>query len=112
MTALFPQHFLAMWTPGLPEIIVILLVVLLLFGGKKLPDLARGLAKGLRIFRDEVKGIQTDLEEDEGPEGPSSRDESRQDERSAQQDQPSDSGEQSEGTTSPQQPSDRQDDRT
>ncbi len=44
------------------EIIIIVLVVLLLFGGKKLPELARGLAKGLRLFKDELKGIKTDIE--------------------------------------------------
>ena len=35
-----------------PEMILIFLVVLLLFGGKKLPELARGLGKGLREFKD------------------------------------------------------------
>lgn len=44
------------------EIGIILLLVLLLFGGKKLPELARGLARGMRIFRDEMKGVKTDME--------------------------------------------------
>ena len=48
---------------GWKEVLVILAVILLLFGGRKLPDLARGLARGLRTFRDEMKGIKTDLEE-------------------------------------------------
>ncbi len=39
---------------GWPEIIVILVVLLLLFGGKKLPELARGLGRGLRTFKEEV----------------------------------------------------------
>jgi sec-independent protein translocase protein TatA len=38
------------WLGG-PEIIVILVVVLLLFGGKKIPELARGLGKGIREFK-------------------------------------------------------------
>jgi sec-independent protein translocase protein TatA len=38
-------------------------VVLLLFGGKKLPELARGLAKGVRIFRDELHGTTKDIED-------------------------------------------------
>ena len=50
---------------GWPEVLVILAVVLLLFGGRKLPELARGLARGLRTFRDELKGVKKDLEEDE-----------------------------------------------
>jgi sec-independent protein translocase protein TatA len=48
--------------PGYWEVIIIVLAILLLFGGKKLPELARGLGKGLRIFRGELKGIQEDLE--------------------------------------------------
>lgn len=41
---------------GGPEVIVIVLVVLLLFGGKKIPELARGLGKGIREFKDASKG--------------------------------------------------------
>jgi len=36
---------------GMPELLIILLVVLLLFGGRKIPDLARGLGEGVRNFR-------------------------------------------------------------
>lgn len=50
---------------GTPEIVVIFLVVLLLFGGKKIPELMRGLGKGVREFRDASKGIN---EEDQGKE--------------------------------------------
>jgi sec-independent protein translocase protein TatA len=45
------------------HVVVILLVVLLLFGGKKLPELARGLARGMRIFKDELHSVKKDLEE-------------------------------------------------
>ena len=38
------------------EIILIILIVLLLFGGKKIPELARGLGKGIREFKDASKG--------------------------------------------------------
>jgi len=38
------------------QIIVILLVVLLLFGGKKIPELASGLGKGIKNFKDAVEG--------------------------------------------------------
>jgi len=41
------------------EIVIIALLILLLFGGKKLPELARGFAKGLR----ELKGVKTDITE-------------------------------------------------
>ena len=51
--------------PGHWEIVIIVLAVLLLFGGKKLPELARGLGRGLRNFKDELSGIKKDVEESE-----------------------------------------------
>jgi sec-independent protein translocase protein TatA len=45
---------------GPTEIILILLVVILLFGAKKLPDLARGSGRALRIFKAETKGLIDD----------------------------------------------------
>ncbi|MEE4256935.1 MAG: twin-arginine translocase TatA/TatE family subunit [Bacteroidales bacterium] len=47
--------------PGTWQIILIVLVVLLLFGGKKIPELMKGIGKGTREFK---KGLNTD-EEDE-----------------------------------------------
>jgi sec-independent protein translocase protein TatA len=41
---------------GTPEIIMIVIVVLLLFGGKKIPELMRGLGKGMKEFKDASKG--------------------------------------------------------
>ena len=41
--------------PGGMELVIIVLVVLLLFGGKKIPELARGLGKGIREFKDGLK---------------------------------------------------------
>lgn len=46
---------------GTPELIVILLVVLLLFGGKKIPELMRGLGKGVRNFKEGVSGIEEEI---------------------------------------------------
>ena len=46
--------------PGGWELIVIVLVIVLLFGAKKLPELARGSGQALRIFKDETKGLRTD----------------------------------------------------
>ncbi len=40
---------------GLPEILVILAIVLLFFGPSKLPDLAKGLGKGIRGFKEALK---------------------------------------------------------
>ena len=49
---------------GGTEIIIIALVVLLLFGGKKIPELMGGLGKGVKSFKDGMKNIEKDLEED------------------------------------------------
>lgn len=43
--------------------IIVLLVVLLLFGAKKLPDAARGLGRSMRIFKSEMKEMQSDGEQ-------------------------------------------------
>lgn len=48
---------------GAPEIILILAVVVLLFGAKKLPELARGSGRALRIFKAETKGLIDDEDE-------------------------------------------------
>lgn len=40
------------------EIIIIVAVVLLLFGGKKIPELMRGLGKGVKSFKDGVNGVE------------------------------------------------------
>jgi sec-independent protein translocase protein TatA len=47
---------------GAPEIILILAVLVLLFGAKKLPDLARGSGRALRLFKAETKGLIDDDE--------------------------------------------------
>lgn len=47
---------------GMPEIIVLALIVLLLFGGKKIPELMKGLGKGVKSFKDGIKEIETDDE--------------------------------------------------
>jgi sec-independent protein translocase protein TatA len=49
---------------GAPEIVLILVVLVLLFGAKKLPDLARGSGRALRIFKAETKGLLDDDDDD------------------------------------------------
>jgi sec-independent protein translocase protein TatA len=46
---------------GPPEIIIILLLALLLFGAKRLPEIGRGLGKGIREFRSATKGLADDV---------------------------------------------------
>jgi sec-independent protein translocase protein TatA len=48
---------------GAPEILIILLILVLLFGAKKLPELARGAGQSLKIFKNEVKEDGTDRPE-------------------------------------------------
>ena len=47
---------------GMQEILVIALIVLLLFGGKKIPELMKGLGKGVKSFKDGMKEIEDDKE--------------------------------------------------
>lgn len=46
-----------------PHIILIALVVLLLFGGKKIPELMRGLGKGIREFKDAKDNVKKEIED-------------------------------------------------
>ena len=50
---------------GLPEILVILAVAVLLFGGKKIPELAKGLGEGIRNFKSALKGDEEPKKEEE-----------------------------------------------
>lgn len=45
------------------EWVIIALVVLLLFGGKKIPELMRGLGKGVKSFKDGMKEVENEMEE-------------------------------------------------
>lgn len=48
---------------GTNEIIIILVIVLLLFGGRKIPELMRGLGKGVREFNDAKSNVKKEIEE-------------------------------------------------
>ena len=49
--------------PGGPEIFIILFVVLLLFGGKKIPELMRGIGKGIKEFNSARNTIESEIKE-------------------------------------------------
>jgi sec-independent protein translocase protein TatA len=51
---------------GGAEIAIILVIVLLLFGGKKIPELMRGLGKGIKEFKDGKDGADNDLYDRDG----------------------------------------------
>ena len=67
-------NVLAMGMPGVPEMIAIFLVVLLLFGAKKIPELARGMGKGMGEFKKAKSEFEREIKEGEA-EGESSWDE-------------------------------------
>ena len=48
---------------GVPELLIILVIVLLLFGARRLPEVARGLGSGMREFKDAVTGKSEEPEE-------------------------------------------------
>jgi len=50
---------------GTGEIIVIAIVVLVLFGGKKIPEVMKGLGKGVKSFKDGVKGLEDEINSDD-----------------------------------------------
>ena len=47
---------------GGPEIIVILLIVLVLFGGKKIPELMKGLGKGVKEYKKAMNGVEEEVD--------------------------------------------------
>ena len=46
---------------GMQEVLVLALIILLLFGGKKIPELMKGIGKGVRSFKEGVSGIEKEL---------------------------------------------------
>ena len=50
---------------GTGEIVIIAIVVLLLFGGKKIPELMKGIGKGVKNFKEGVKGIEDEIKIDD-----------------------------------------------
>ena len=56
------NHLLFIGNLGAGEIIVIALIVLLLFGGKKIPELMKGLGTGVRSFKEGMNNIENDIE--------------------------------------------------
>lgn len=53
---------------GMQEVLLIALVVLLFFGGKKIPELMKGIGKGGRSFKEGMNNVEKEIEEIEEPE--------------------------------------------
>jgi sec-independent protein translocase protein TatA len=58
-------HTLLFLNFGAPEVIIIGLIVVLLFGGKKIPELMKGLGKGVKSFKDGMKDVEDTINKDE-----------------------------------------------
>jgi sec-independent protein translocase protein TatA len=64
MTAVFVKSPLLLFQDlGMTELLLIALVVLLLFGGRKIPELMRGLGKGIREFNDAKNNVRQEIED-------------------------------------------------
>ncbi|MCE5332086.1 MAG: twin-arginine translocase TatA/TatE family subunit [Bacteroidales bacterium] len=55
------QTLIILFSLGMPEILLIALVVLLIFGGKKIPELMRGLGKGVTEFKKGMKDMENEI---------------------------------------------------
>ncbi len=55
-----------LWVPGWGELLIIMLFVLIFFGAKKIPEIARGMGKGIREFKDATKEIKDEIKEGAG----------------------------------------------
>lgn len=61
------NHLLFIGNLGTGEVIIIALVVLLLFGGKKIPELMRGLGKGVKSFKDGMHDLENEINKEPEP---------------------------------------------
>ncbi len=52
-----------LWTIGAWEIIAVVLLFILLFGGKKIPELMKGIGKGVKSFKEGMKDVEEDVKE-------------------------------------------------
>ncbi|MDR1499625.1 MAG: twin-arginine translocase TatA/TatE family subunit [Tannerellaceae bacterium] len=62
------NHLLFLPNLGTSEIIIIAFAILLIFGGKKIPELMKGIGKGVKNFKDGVKGLEDDINSTDLPE--------------------------------------------
>ena len=64
MLTIFPLLVLGTW-----EIVALVAVVLLLFGGKKIPELMKGLGKGVKSFKEGMNEVEKEIKEEDDKKG-------------------------------------------
>jgi len=74
-------EYILIGTPGPTELIIILVLVLILFGAKRIPEIAQGLGKGIREFKKSVKDIQGEIEAPDSPKPKSEKSEKDDEEK-------------------------------
>ena len=57
------MHNILLWVPGWGEMLIIALFIIIFFGAKKIPEIARGMGKGIREFKDATKEIKNEINE-------------------------------------------------
>ncbi len=57
------MHNVLLWVPGWGELLIIMLFILIFFGAKKIPEIAKGMGKGIREFKDATKEIKDEIKE-------------------------------------------------
>ena len=56
------NHFHLAFSPGMPEILLVLAVILIFFGAKRLPELAKGMGQGIKEFKKATRDVNNELE--------------------------------------------------
>jgi sec-independent protein translocase protein TatA len=56
------HHLFLMGMPNAGELVITLLIIVVLFGGKKIPELAKGLGQGIREFNEAKDGVKEEIE--------------------------------------------------
>ncbi len=59
---MYTNNIFLLSAPGVPEMILIAVVILIFFGGKKIPELMRGIGKGMREFKDAKDNVRSEIE--------------------------------------------------
>lgn len=62
------NHLLFIGGVGIQEVLLIVLVVLLFFGGKKIPELMKGIGRGVRSFKEGMNEVEKEIETDDSQE--------------------------------------------